>query len=163
MSLARILATNLDTQTAVISSARPSLFFIRGPRSAVRLLRAHQKRSSHLTSPETPNPPNRVTLRGHTCYVVPPTCSYPYPGVTGSGHVRHATLGGDGVRGVQFMVDETGRKTGVVIDLRKNPELWEDLFDRALVRKRKGEPRETFDAVKRRLVKTGKLSRRASA
>ena len=75
MSLARILATNLDTQTAVISSARPSLFFIRGPRSAVRLLRANQKSTSHFTSPETPNPPNRVTLRGHTCYVVPPTCS----------------------------------------------------------------------------------------
>ena len=67
------------------------------------------------------------------------------------------------MRGVQFMVDETGRKTGVVIDLRKNPELWEDLFDRALFRKRKGEPRETFDAVKRRLIKTGKLRSRASA
>jgi hypothetical protein len=61
------------------------------------------------------------------------------------------------------MVDETGRKTGVVIDQRKNPELWEDLFDRALARKRKGEARETFDAVKRRLTKTGKLRPRASA
>ena len=67
------------------------------------------------------------------------------------------------MRGVQFMVDETGRTTGVVIDLRKNPELWEDLFDRALVRKRKGEPRETFEAVKRRLIKARKLRSRASA
>ena len=67
------------------------------------------------------------------------------------------------MRGVQFIVDETGRKTGVVLDLRKNPELWEDLFGLALVEKRKGEPRETFDAVKRRLVKTGKLRPRASA
>jgi hypothetical protein len=67
------------------------------------------------------------------------------------------------MRGVQFVVDGSGRKTGVVIDLRKNPELWEDLFDRALVRKRKAEPRETFDAVKRRLIKTGKLRARASA
>ena len=67
------------------------------------------------------------------------------------------------MRGVQFMVDETGRKTSVVIDLRKNPQLWEDLFDRALVRKRKGEPRETFDAVKRRLIKAGKLRSRPSA
>jgi len=73
MSLARILATKLHTQTAVISSARPSLLFIRGPRSEVRLSRAYQKGASHLTSPETPNLPNRVTLRGHTCYVVPPT------------------------------------------------------------------------------------------
>jgi hypothetical protein len=61
------------------------------------------------------------------------------------------------------MVDKTGRKTGVVIDLRKNPELWEDLFDRALVRKRRSEPRETLDAVKRRLIKAGKLRSRAPA
>jgi hypothetical protein len=67
------------------------------------------------------------------------------------------------MRGVQFVVDEKGRKTGVVIDLRKNPELWEDLFDRALARRRKSEPRETFDAVKQRLIKTGKLRSRASA
>lgn len=61
------------------------------------------------------------------------------------------------------MVDKKGRKTGVVIDLRKNPQLWEDLFDRALVRKRRGEPREALDVVKRRLIKTGKLRSRASA
>ena len=67
------------------------------------------------------------------------------------------------MRGVQFMVDGTGRKTGVVIDLRKNPELWEDLFDPGLVRKRKGEPREMLNAVKQRLIKTGKLRPRASA
>jgi hypothetical protein len=67
------------------------------------------------------------------------------------------------VRGVQFVVDEKGRKTGVVIDLRKNPELWEDLFDRALARRRKSEARETFEAVRRRLIKSGKLRSRASA
>ncbi len=67
------------------------------------------------------------------------------------------------MKGVQFMVDDTGRKTGVVIDLRKNPELWEDLSDRDLVRQRKNEPRETSEAVKRRLVKSGKLRPRASA
>lgn len=67
------------------------------------------------------------------------------------------------MRGVQVVIDGTGRKTSVVIDLRKNSELWEDLFDRALVRKRKGEPRETLDAVRRRLIKTGKLRPRASA
>lgn len=67
------------------------------------------------------------------------------------------------MKGVQFVVDKKGRQTGVVIDLRKNRELWEDLFDRALARKRKSEPRETFDAVKRRLIKAGKLRPRASA
>ena len=79
MSLAWMFGTSLDTQTAAICSARPSLFFIRGLRSAIPLLRARQKRSSHLTSPETPSPLSRVTLRRHTCYVVPPTCSSPTP------------------------------------------------------------------------------------
>jgi hypothetical protein len=59
--------------------------------------------------------------------------------------------------------DKTGRKTGVGIDLRKKPEFWEDLFDRALIWKRKGEARETFDTGKRRLIKTEKLRPRASA
>jgi hypothetical protein len=67
------------------------------------------------------------------------------------------------VRGVQFMVDDAGRKTGVFIDLRKNPGLWEDLFDRSLFRKRKAAPRETLEAVKRRLIKSGKLRPRRSA
>lgn len=67
------------------------------------------------------------------------------------------------MRGVQFVVDAKGRKTGVVIDLRKNPELWEDVFDRTLARRRSSEPRETLDAVKRRLIKAGKLRSRASA
>ena len=61
------------------------------------------------------------------------------------------------MKGVQFVVDEKGRKTGVVIDLRKNAELWEDLFDRALARKRAREPRETLASVKRRLTRAGKL------
>ena len=36
------------------------------------------------------------------------------------------------VKGVQFLVDEPGKKTAVLIDLRKNAELWEDFYDRAL-------------------------------
>ncbi len=33
---------------------------------------------------------------------------------------------------VQFIVDERGNKTAVVIDLKKNADLWEDFYDRAL-------------------------------
>lgn len=55
--------------------------------------------------------------------------------------------------GVQFLVDEQGNKTAVVIDLKKNPELWEDVFDRALARSRRREPRETLQAVKKRLAR----------
>lgn len=53
--------------------------------------------------------------------------------------------------GVQFMIDDHGRKTAVVIDLRKNRDLWEDFYDRLLVQERDHEPRESLAEVKNRL------------
>ena len=55
------------------------------------------------------------------------------------------------VKGMQFVVDERGEKTAVVIDLCRHRRLWEDFYDSAVVRARRGEPRETLAAVKRRL------------
>jgi hypothetical protein len=55
------------------------------------------------------------------------------------------------VRGVRFLVDETGRKTAVQIDLKKQGRLWEDFYDRALAEQRAAEPREGLAAVKRRV------------
>ncbi len=55
------------------------------------------------------------------------------------------------MKGVQFLVDEKGNKTAVLIDLKRNAELWEDFYDLALVRVRKSEPRESLESVKRRL------------
>jgi hypothetical protein len=63
------------------------------------------------------------------------------------------------MKGVRFVVDDNGERTAVVIDLRKNRELWEDVYDVALARRRTAEPRESLDAVKRRLRRAGKLSR----
>jgi hypothetical protein len=63
------------------------------------------------------------------------------------------------VKGVQFVVDERGEKTAVVIDLKKHGELWEDFSDSAVARARRDEPRETLEGVKRRLVRRGKLRR----
>jgi hypothetical protein len=63
------------------------------------------------------------------------------------------------VKGIQFVVDEHGEKTAVVIDLRKNAELWEDFYDRALADRRQGEPRESLESVKERLQR-GKRRRR---
>ncbi len=56
------------------------------------------------------------------------------------------------MKGVRFVVDEAGQKTDVIISLKENPELWEDLHDRALARKRESEPRESLESVKRRLA-----------
>jgi hypothetical protein len=63
------------------------------------------------------------------------------------------------MKGVQFLVDDRGAKTAVVIDLKKNPALWEDVCDVARARERAAEPRESLAAVKRRLLRSGKLPR----
>ena len=55
------------------------------------------------------------------------------------------------MKGVQFLVDENGEKTAVVIDLKRYSELWEDFYDRAIAKSREGEPRETLESVKKRL------------
>jgi hypothetical protein len=58
------------------------------------------------------------------------------------------------MKGLQFVVDERGNKTAVVIDLKKNAELWEDFYDRALAESRAGEPRESLQSVKRKIQRT---------
>jgi len=60
------------------------------------------------------------------------------------------------MKGVQFVVDEKGQKTGVVIDLKENAELWEDFYDAVLARSRRQEPRESLESVTRRLRRNGK-------
>lgn len=57
------------------------------------------------------------------------------------------------MKGVQYVVDEGGEPTAVVIDLKSNSELWEDFHDRALAESRRNEPRESFESVKARLAK----------
>ena len=56
------------------------------------------------------------------------------------------------VRGVQFVVDNSGRKTAVQIDLKKQGRLWEDFYDRAVAKKRASEPRESLESVKKRVL-----------
>jgi hypothetical protein len=65
------------------------------------------------------------------------------------------------VKGVQFVVDESGRKTAVQIDLRKQRRLWEDFYDRALTKQRASEPRESLESVKSRLLSQRRRRRRA--
>ena len=55
------------------------------------------------------------------------------------------------MRGVQFLVDDEGEKTAVLIDLKKNAQLWEDFYDVAFAKSREREPRESLQSVKRRL------------
>jgi hypothetical protein len=59
------------------------------------------------------------------------------------------------MKGVQFVVDENGNKTAVVINLKQQSELWEDFHDSALAQSRKKEPRESLESVKKRLRPSG--------
>lgn len=65
------------------------------------------------------------------------------------------------MKGVQFVIDERGQKTAVVIDLRRHATVWEDFFDVAVAKSRQDEPRKSLANVKRRLRRTGKLRRDA--
>ena len=64
------------------------------------------------------------------------------------------------VKGVQFVVDNSGRKTAVQIDLKKQGRLWEDFYDRALAKQRASEPRESLESVKRRVLGRRRRRRR---
>ena len=57
------------------------------------------------------------------------------------------------MKGVQYLIDENGERTAVVIDLRKHGALWEDFYDRAVAEARKNEPRESLDSVKKRIAR----------
>ena len=61
------------------------------------------------------------------------------------------------MHGIQFVVDEGGRKKAVIIDLKTHSRLWEDFQDQAVAQARRKEPRESLVAVRRRLIALGKL------
>lgn len=57
------------------------------------------------------------------------------------------------MKGIQFVTDDAGKKTAVLIDLKKYGELWEDFYDSLVARERATEPRESLESVKKRLRK----------
>jgi hypothetical protein len=60
--------------------------------------------------------------------------------------------------GIEYLVDKRGRKTAVVINLKRHRRLWEDFQDAMLAQRRKGEPRELLETVRRSLLRRDKLS-----
>jgi len=61
------------------------------------------------------------------------------------------------MKGIQFLTDEEGKKTAVLIDLKKHGDLWEDFYDSLVARARAEEPRESLEEVKKQLEKQGRL------
>lgn len=57
------------------------------------------------------------------------------------------------MQGIQFLFDDAGQTTAVLIDLKKNSELWEDFYDRSVAAEHAEEPRESLASVKKRIAK----------
>ena len=62
------------------------------------------------------------------------------------------------MKGIQFVTDERGQKTAVLIDLKRHGELWEDSTTAPIATRRADEPRESLEEVRRRLRRQGKLN-----
>lgn len=55
----------------------------------------------------------------------------------------------------QFIVNELGKKTAVVLPLKDYEELLEDIHDLAVIAERKDEPTMNLDELKKRLKANG--------
>ena len=55
------------------------------------------------------------------------------------------------LKGIQFVSDGEGKKTAVLIDLKRCGTVWEDFYDSLVAEARKDEPRVAWDDVKKRL------------
>lgn len=56
------------------------------------------------------------------------------------------------MRGVNYLIDESGKKTAVMIDLRAWGKLWEDFQDVLVSESRKNEPRVDWEVLKKELT-----------
>lgn len=55
------------------------------------------------------------------------------------------------IEGVQFVVDENGKRKAVILDLEAWGELWEDISDYMVSKSREHEPDIPWDEVKAKL------------
>jgi hypothetical protein len=62
------------------------------------------------------------------------------------------------MQGIQFVIDEKGDKTAVLIDLKKYGDIWEDIYDRLLAQSRTDDPRDSIESVREKLQQLGKLN-----
>ncbi len=57
----------------------------------------------------------------------------------------------------KFIIDSKGKKSGVVLSLRRYRKLMEDVHDLAVVAERRSEPTISFEEMRRRLKKNDLL------
>ena len=56
------------------------------------------------------------------------------------------------MKGVEFVIDEGGKRKAVLIDLKRHGKLWEDFYDTLRTKEREGEPRESLKEVKKKVL-----------
>ena len=57
--------------------------------------------------------------------------------------------------GIQFVTDDKGRKTAVLIDLKKHARLWEDLWDGLVSESRRKEKSIPYQEYRANRIKRG--------
>jgi PHD/YefM family antitoxin component YafN of YafNO toxin-antitoxin module len=57
----------------------------------------------------------------------------------------------------QYVIDEKGQKTAVIIPVEDYEELLEDIHDLAIIAERRDEPTVAFEELKKKLKKDGLL------
>ncbi len=57
----------------------------------------------------------------------------------------------------QFIIDESGKKTAIILSVEDYEELLEDIHDLAIIAERKNEPTVSFEELKKRLKTDGLL------
>jgi len=60
------------------------------------------------------------------------------------------------MKGIQFVVDDTGKKRAVIINLEEWGELWEDFYDILISESRRGEPTVPWEGLKAEMIKEEK-------
>jgi len=60
------------------------------------------------------------------------------------------------MKGIQFVVDDTGKKRAVIINLEEWGELWEDFYDILISESRRGEPTVSWEELKAEMIKEEK-------
>lgn len=59
--------------------------------------------------------------------------------------------------GIQYVIDDKGRRVAVQIDLKKYGALWEDFWDGLVCESRRNEKSIPYEKVRADLVKRGRL------
>lgn len=55
------------------------------------------------------------------------------------------------MKGIQYLVDDQGKQTSVLIDLQQWGELWEDFYDVIIAHERANEPEIDWEDIKAEL------------